>query len=276
MNILHYSTKEQRSPGYGCFYSYRHKGDAACQCISARPIDEAVTELFLSVVSPAKIEIALQALEELAASQQEARRQWDLQLQQAEYQVDLARRRYESADPGNRLVAAELEEHWEEALQQRERLNQQYAEFKLQQNQSVNERDRHLIKELSNDLPRVWKADTTSMEERKTMLRFLIKRVHLDGVTEKGKIRIEVEWHTGMRSSLKVDRPLVGVWAPKTSNKALQRIADLLAKHSYAEVAKKLNREGFKTAKGLHFDVNTVGYIARSRGWNLKRIRGGE
>jgi DNA invertase Pin-like site-specific DNA recombinase len=276
MSILHYATKEQRSPGYGCFYNYSRKGGAACQCMSARPVDEAVTELFLSVVSPAKIDIALQALEELDANQQEACRQWELQLQQAEYQVDLARRRYESADPGNRLVAAELEEHWEEALQQRERLNQQYAEFKLQQNQTVNERDRHLIKELSNDLPRVWKAETTSMEDRKTLLRFLIKRVHLDGVTEKGKIRIEVEWHTGTRSSLKVDRPLVGVWAPKTPDKVLTRIAELIPKHTYADIARKLNREGFKTAKGLRFDLFTVGYIARSRGWNSKIRRGGE
>ena len=35
------------------------------------------------------------------------------------------------------------------------------------------------------------------MEERKTLLRFLVRRVHLDGVTEeKAKIRIDVEWHT--------------------------------------------------------------------------------
>ena len=83
----------------------------------------------LSAVSPAKIEIALQALEELESQHQEARRQWDLQLQRAEYDVELARRRYESTDPENRLVAAELETHWEEALHQRERLQQDRAAF---------------------------------------------------------------------------------------------------------------------------------------------------
>jgi DNA invertase Pin-like site-specific DNA recombinase len=271
MTVLHYSTKEQRSPGYGCFYNYSRKGGSTCQCMSARVIDEAVTRLFLSVVTPAKIDIALQALKELDANRQEACRQWELQLQQSDYGVELARRRYESADPGNRLVAGELESHWEEALRQRERLKQQYAEFQRSQDQTVRDQDCRLIKELSNDLPAVWNAPTTSMQERKTLLRFLVNRVYLDGVSEKGKIRIEVQWHTGARSSLKVDRPLVGVWAPKTPEKTLRRVEELLPSATYAAIAKKLNREGFKTAKGLRFGAGTVGYIVRSRGWKQKR-----
>ena len=156
--------------------------------------------------SPAKIEIALQALDELEAQHQEVRRQWDLQLQRAEYEVELARRRYESMDPENRLVAAELEAHWEDALHQRERLQQDRATFERREGRTVGEEDRCMIRELSQDLERVWNAETTSMEERKTLLRLLVKRVHLDGVREAGKIRIDVEWHTGAHSSIKVDR----------------------------------------------------------------------
>jgi hypothetical protein len=111
------------------------------------------------------------------------------------------------------------------------------------------------------------------MQERKTLLRFLVNRVHLDGVSEKGKIRIEVQWHTGARSSIKINRPPVGVWAPKTPEKALRRIEELLSGHNYAKVASKLNREGLKTAKGLRFGASTVGYIARTRGWSPKRGR---
>lgn len=44
--------------------------------MSVSGVDEAVTQLFLSAASPAKIEIALQALEELEANRQESRRQW--------------------------------------------------------------------------------------------------------------------------------------------------------------------------------------------------------
>lgn len=53
--------------------------------MSTRGTDEAVAELFLNAVSPAKIEIALRAMEELEDQRQETLRQWELQLQQADY-----------------------------------------------------------------------------------------------------------------------------------------------------------------------------------------------
>jgi hypothetical protein len=242
--------------------------------MSGRGVDEAVTKLFLSAVSPAKIEIALGAMEELEASRREACRQWDLQLQQVDYEVELARRRYEAADPENRLVAAELEAEWEDALRRRELLQRERAEFERQHDQSLSREDRHLLEELSADLEQVWNAPTTSMEERKALLRFLIKRVHLDGVTEAGKIEIQVEWHTGARTSMTIDRPQVGVWAPRTPERAVRRIRQLWPDHNYATIAEMLNQEGLKSAKGLPFGDQTVGYIVRSRGWSRKRGKG--
>ena len=267
MSVLYYSTKEKRAPGYGCFHQYNRRGGPTCQCFSATCVDEAVARLFLSVVSPAKIEIALHALDEWEADRAETRKQWQLQLQRADYEVELARRRYEATDPENRLVASELEAGWEEALSRREQLRRESEERERQQEQLLSEADRQRIRELSGDLERVWHAETTSMEDRKTLVRFLIKRVHLDGVTEVGKIRIDVEWHTGAHTKQTIDRPLVGVWAPKTPAVAVQRIHELLPEHDYAAIAAKLNAEGFRTAKGLAYDDRSVGYVARTRGW---------
>ena len=108
------------------------------------------------------------------------------------------------------------------------------------------------------------------MEDRKELLRFLVHRVYLDGVTEAGQIRIEVEWHTGARTPVKVARPLVGAWAPKTPAAVVERIRTLLPSHDYITIAKLLNAEGFRTAKGLKFDYYSVGYIIRSRGWGRR------
>jgi hypothetical protein len=65
-----------------------------------------------------------------------------------------------------------------------------------------------------------------------------------------------------------VPRPLVGAWAPKTPPAAVERIRELLPKFDYAAIAKKLDKERFRTAKGLKFNMFSVGYIVRSRGWN--------
>src|SRR5262249_52454404 len=149
---------------------------------------------------------------------------------------------------------AELEARWEEALHRREQLRQESEQRDHRQEQRLGEVDQQRIRELSGDLDQVWQADTTSMEDRKTLVRFLIKRVHLDGVTEAGKIRIDVEWHTGAHTQRTIDRPLVGVWAPKTPAAAVARIHELLPEHDYAAIADQLNEAGFRTAKGLAYD----------------------
>jgi hypothetical protein len=266
MTVFHYSHKEpRRTPMYKCIDAYRQYALPTCQHMSAKVVDQAVTNLFLNAVSPAKIEIALRALEEMDSDRAAALKQWDLQLQRADYDAELARRRYESADPENRLVASELEARWEEALRQREQLRREREEFEHRQVQSLSDADRQRIKELSGDLGKVWHAETTSMQERKALIRFLIKRVHLDGVTEKGRIRIDVEWHTGAHSTMTIDRPPVGIWGGNTPLQALERIRELFLQHEYSEVAAILNAEGFRTAQGKAFDHRIVRYLVRKR-----------
>ena len=276
MGIQHYATKEKRSPAYTCYHAYQNEGAAGCQCMSATGVDRAVTDLFLGAVSPAKVEIALRALEGWEQDRQAARKQRELQIQQAEYETALARKRYEAVDPANRLVAGELESQWEQALKALEELRRSLREWEQDHGGSLGPKERGRLKELSVDLERVWKAGTTTAEDRKTLLRFLVKRVHLDGVTEPGRIRIEVEWHTGASSSLTIDRPLVGIWAPRTPEKVVRRIKELLACCTQAEIAAKLNDEGLLSAKGKRFHMHTVAYVIRSRGWGQKGDRGQE
>jgi hypothetical protein len=81
-----------------------------------------VTALFLRAVTPAKVALAVRAWHALERDRTAAREPWGLQLHQAEYDVQVAQRRYETVDPTNRLVAGELEAQWEAALKQREPL----------------------------------------------------------------------------------------------------------------------------------------------------------
>jgi DNA invertase Pin-like site-specific DNA recombinase len=265
MTMFHYSTKEKRAPGYGCVAAYAN-GGATCQMMSSAPVDAAVAELFLAAVTPAKVGVALRALDAYEAERAEARRQRQMQVQQADYAVDIARRRYEAADPANRLVEAELEARWEQALRERQRLVRESEELDRQAASPLGAAERRQVREMAADLGKVWHAATTDAADRKELLRFLVHRVYLDGVTEAGRIRIEVEWHTGARTTVTVPRPAVGAWAPKTPPAAIERIRELLPYHDYAAIAAKLNAEGFRTAKGLKFDFYSVGYIARSRG----------
>jgi DNA invertase Pin-like site-specific DNA recombinase len=266
MQVHSFSRTDPRPPWYVCNYAYVKSAAPTCQHVRSIPVDPAVTDLFLQAVTPAKIEIALKALAELETDHRARRQQWELQLQRADYEVALARRRYEASDPENRLVAAALEAQWEAALRQRDLVERERAAADGPSADALPDTDRQRIKELAGNLSHVWSAETTTMEERKALLRFLVKRVHVDGVTEAGKIRIEVEWHTGTRTGLTVDRPPTHAWLRRTSAEVLDRIRELVADHTYDAIAKRLNREGYRSAHGKKFTRANVGMILRLRG----------
>ena len=270
MGIQHYATREKRAPAYTCYHAYHNEGGAACQCMSAKGVDAAVTALFLRAVTPAKVDLAVRALQALERDRAAVREQWVLQLQQADYDVQLAQRRYETVDPANRLVAGELEAQWEAVLKQRDTLQRRYRGFERQPEQEIGPKEYALIQELTTDIEQVWSASSTTMEDRKTLLRYLIKRVHLDGGTEAGKIHITVEWHTGAHTTTTIDRPLVGAWAPRTPAAVEQRIQELLPAYTQTQIAQMLNAEGFQSAKGKAFTYLTVRYIVQSRGWPVQ------
>ncbi|MFH1108044.1 MAG: hypothetical protein V1790_02440 [Planctomycetota bacterium] len=125
-----------------------------------------IAERVLEVLKPAQIEIALKALEELERQDQAIDRQRQMRLQRAEYEAQLRQRRYEEVDPSNRLVAATLERCWNGALENVEKLRQEYAERQASEALAVTPQQRARACELAHDLPRLWKASTTKAEDR--------------------------------------------------------------------------------------------------------------
>src|SRR5262249_62373887 len=122
---------------------------------------------------------------------------------------------------------------------------------------------------------RLWHGGTAWMAERNALLQFLVRRVHLDGVAEAGKIRVDVEWHTGAHSVVSVARPPAGAWAVQTPRAAVERLRELLGTHDYGAIAAKLNEEGFRTAKGCAYNAAIVGALVRARGWGRKQAEQG-
>jgi hypothetical protein len=76
----------------------------------------------------------------------------ELELEQAGYEARLAARRYESVDPDQRLVAAELEARWNTALQKVKALESKLHEFDYE-SQSVPAPSKETLLSLAQDLP---------------------------------------------------------------------------------------------------------------------------
>ena len=80
-------------------------------------------------LEPAAVAFSLQAGADLERERQRLEKHWRQRRQRARYEVELAERRYQAVDAGNRLVAATLEKRWEEALGQERQLQEEYDRF---------------------------------------------------------------------------------------------------------------------------------------------------
>ena len=56
-----------------------------------------------------------------------------MRIERLDYQAQLAQRRYEQVDPSHRLVAATLEQRWNQALEETQRLKDDYQKYRQQQ-----------------------------------------------------------------------------------------------------------------------------------------------
>ena len=255
---------------YFC-YGESSKGDVYCWGVPGAPIDQAVEKLFLQTMVPSEIELSLAVEREVGSQADTLAKAWLTRIEQAGYEARRAERRYKSVDPDNRVVARTLESEWEQRLREQEAVEQQYAEARRQRRVELTAQDRERIRELSRDLSAVWKSGTTSMADRKAMVRLVIEAVALHPVdVPKRATRIRVQWQSGVVSELQVPRPGSGEHY-KQSPEAVQRIRELAAAGNHEdEIAKELNAKGYRTGTGRVWTGALVYTAIRSA--RIKRV----
>jgi DNA invertase Pin-like site-specific DNA recombinase len=266
MGVQHRAAKEKRSSSYICQGGYQEGAAHICQSMTARGVDAAVVEAFLETVSPLRLEVSMQVVDRIEEDLAAQRRQWQLQLEQARYEARLAQRQYDAVDPEHRLVAAELERRWNEKLERVAHLEQAYAEAEQQAPWQLTAEERAAIAALSQDLPAIWQAATTTAADRKQLLRLALESVQLDGKSQPGQIEVQLHWRSGYVTRLEVKRAAPGEGSLKTPEGAVALIHELAAGHSYAEIAEALHAAGWRSAFGRRFTREHVGYICRRDG----------
>ena len=196
-----------------------------------------------------------------------------MQLEQARYEARLAQRQYDAVDPDNRLVASELERRWNEKLERVSHLEQAYAQAEQEAEWNLTPEERQAIQELSQDLPRLWSAPSTTNQERKRLLRMAIESVQLDGVSKPGEIEVQIRWRSGALTDFAVRRTAPGDRSLKTPQEAVVKIHEMAGQYSYDDIADRLNDAGYRTAFGRLFTRQHVGYICRRDGVAPERER---
>lgn len=249
---------------YICDTRHRRYGDPLCQSLTSDHVDRAVTEAFLQVIGPAQVEAALALAEEMERDQAAIERQWDLRLERARYDAERASRQYDLCEPENRLVARELEARWNQKLRAVVELEVEYRREQGRGLAPLTAEEKATLRQLVGDVRALWEAVERRMEERKRLVRCLIREVVLlkdeQPRGQGGITTIRIGWRSGAWSELRVGRPS-GADLASTPQRALERIRDLAQRHSDDQVALLLNAEGLRTKMGLPWTYLRVGQI---------------
>lgn len=248
-----------QTPCYECNQLHSHFAGRSCQSLRGDAIDATVVENFLAAIEPAQLEISLAALDQLEARTRQNERQWQLRLERAQYEADLARRRFAAVEPENRLVARSLERDWNEKLAAIEGLQREYLIRPQNSLVSFGPEQRERLLQLAQDIPLVWQAGTTTNIERKQLLRYLIKDVTL---TRREKtIHLTIRWQTEALTQLEIPRPVKSSEKCRTSAQALALISQLAPDHTDQQIAIVLNEAGIRAGKGGAFTASKVQWI---------------
>jgi DNA invertase Pin-like site-specific DNA recombinase len=262
---VHYQGRYS-TPGYHCNGRTLVAGRAErCLSVGGLQIDHAVTEAFLTALTPAGVEAALVAAETIAADRDSALAQWRKEVERARYQASLAERRYMAVDPDNRLVARGLEADWEAKLAAVATAEAELGRNEAARPAGLGPKEREALRELGADLNKVWQASTTTDRDRKELLRALLEEVVIDVNREAAEARLTLRWRGGalseLRVTLKAKPPAI-----RTDEDTIELISRLAQHHSDAAIAGILNRQGRLSASGQPFTAIIVGGLRRYRG----------
>lgn len=253
---------------YSCQRDAIDYGAEICQSLSGAVLEAFVTERLLHAVAPASLELSLAASADIERERRELDEHWQQRLARSRYEVEQARRQYAAVDPEHRLVARELERRWDESLRADEQLQADYVRFQQECPKQLSGQERQQILALAQDLPGLWRCDTTTAQDRQTVARLLFEQVTVTVEGDTDCVEVELRWAGGFMSRHTLYRP-VQTYEQLSNYQELVHRIELLraARKTLPEIAEALNAEGFHPPKrSPHFTPAILSRFLRERG----------
>src|SRR4029453_7192863 len=264
--MLHvsYTGKDHIVPRYDCNDAHLHHGEPRCLSFGGLWVDEAVASEVLRAIEGNGVEARGVASEQMEQQRQELRKELELELEQARYEARLAARRYESVDPEQRLVAAELEARWNSALQKKRDLEDRLEGFDSGISQAPL-RDREVLLSLAQDLPAIWNSPSTEMRLKQRIVRILIEEIVADVDESSREIVLLIHWAGGRHSELRVKKRETGQHGKCTSLEAIEVVRHMAGRFPDELIAATLNRLGLRTGVGNTWNKQRVYSLRHDR-----------
>ena len=198
--VRYRSTRGKQEVWYVCDRGHGNLGEPDCQSIAGSPIDAAIGVLVAEKMTPAAVDLALEIRREIETRQQEADRLRSRAVERAQFEADLAQRRFMLVDPSNRLVADTLEAEWNSKLRTLAQAREEREQARQQNQLIVDDAIRQRLLMMTTDFKKLWNDPTTPNRERKRLLACIIEDATLTKLPAEGITRVHREFSARLRS----------------------------------------------------------------------------
>jgi len=246
------------APIYSCQRRGIETATRVCQQIPGAALDAAVSELVLSTLTPAAVDVAVEVFEELRAREAELDRVRRAHVERVREEAEIAQQQFLLVRPEHRLVADALERQWNERLQQLTQAEEAYAHATRADTSQVTVEMKERVARLVSDLPAVWHDPRTPARERKRMLRLLIDDVTLD----RGDVlRLSIRWKGGATSVVERPLPRSAPDLRRTPAAIVEQVRVLATEQTDGQIAQTLNARWLRTGTGKPFTFRRVQFL---------------
>lgn len=253
---------------YLCERLKTNYGGQTCQRVAGPPLDEFVVVEVLRALEPAALELSLAAAERLEEGREELDGLWRKRLERAAYEAERAGRHYRLLEPENRLVARQLAGDWEEKLAAEQRLWEDYDRFRSEKPTNLSAAEREAIRRLSEDIPALWEAPSTTNADRKGLVRQAVERVFAEVEGGSERVGVQIRWAGGAETKGLVVRPVAKLEQLSYYPELCERVRALTARGlSAGAIAESLNEQGYRPPKRREeFGRQGIGDLMRRLG----------
>jgi DNA invertase Pin-like site-specific DNA recombinase len=262
-----YSGTKGNCPRYVCARAKQlYGGEHMCQSIGGGRLEKTVLDKMFAVLEPAALAATAQAIAEADSHYRQRLAAFELAVERARYEADRARRQYDAVEPENRLVARTLERALEEKLTAVRRAETDLATQRARRPVTLTDDEIRFLTRTGADVRAVFDAPSTTIRERKQLIRAVITEIGLTVHSEQRRAQLRIVWQGGAAVELTMPMTKKGGHTRATDEQTVALIARLVAHYDDRTIALILSKQGRRTGTGLPWNQSRVKALRVSRG----------
>jgi DNA invertase Pin-like site-specific DNA recombinase len=253
-------------PRYWCNGDRGRQMVRSCITFAGTRVDQSVAVEVLEALRPLGVQAALDALERSQNQIDEKRCSIELALQKARYEANRIERQYQVAEPENRLVAAELEKRWNNALTHVTEMERRLEEATASAPQ-LTPAQREQLLALGDDLDQAWDDPHSPITLKKRILRTAIEEIIADTSDDPPTVHLKLHWAGGSHTELTVRKNKSGYHNHINSEEVTELIRQLALVCEDSAIVSILNRLGYRTGNNNTWTEKRVQHVRHTKGF---------